>query len=506
MLRKVGGLTLLLLVFSQILLAQPQIEWQRCYGGSQFDWINSLRPTSDGGYVAIGFSRSSNGDLTSNQGDYDVWVVKLTNMGAISWQRSYGGTDEDRGSSIEQTSDGGYIVCSRSQSNDGDVTGYHGGGDCWIMKLSATGNIVWQKSLGGSDLEYPTSVRQTNDGGYIFVGTTLSNDGDVSGNHGLSDAWVVKLDSNGAISWQQCIGGTMHESAYAIRDAHGGGYVFVGSTSTASTDSEVKVVKITDSGTVVWEQVYGGNSRDFALSVEQTTDGGYIVGAVASGTGDDIELAYGKEDIWILKLDSLGAISWQRVLGGSENDWVYAAEETSDGGYIIGGRTNSTNWNVTGNPYGGDDTWILKLSDSGQIQWKDNYGGSGDDNAQTCLQTPDGGYIVAGGSSSNNIDVSGNHGSFDGWIYKLSSTVGVDMADEVSSIEVFPNPATDYLKLRTNSELTGSAFSVYNALGKVLVSGTIGEGETIIEMENLASGVHFVHLPMSGKTITFVKQ
>lgn len=496
-----------LLIFSQILLAQPQVAWQKSIGGSNLDWIRTVKPTSDGGYVAIGYSESSNGDLSGNQGKWDVWVVKLTNLGAITWQRNYGGSNREEGNSIQQTSDGGYIVCGSTQSNNGDVSGNHGLSDAWIMKLSPTGNVVWQQCYGGSANEYGRSVLQTSDGGYLFAGLAASQDGDVVGLSGPSDAWVVKLDANGTIVWQKCIGGTVNDGAYAITRAAGGGYILVGNTS-VNLDFQVLVAKITETGTVAWQKIYGGPSPDFALSVEPTSDGGSIVGAIVTGAGWDVQAAYGFEDLWILKLDSLGAITWQKTLGGTDNDWVYSASETSDGGYVVAGSAQSNDWDLAGQQYGEGDCWIVKLDSSGQLVWKKNYGGAKADVAQCVLPTSDGSYIVAGSSKSNNVDVSGNHGDWDGWIYKLSFflDVGVDQGEGGSAIEVFPNPASDYLKIRTHPELNGSSFSVYDALGRVVAAGTIGEGETVVVVEHLASGVHFVRLHASGESVAFVKE
>ena len=181
---------LAVLLLSQISTAQqnpPVIEWQKSFGGSGLDAANSIQQTSDGGYIVAGASFSSNGDVTENHGSSDsadFWIVKLTNAGELEWQRPLGGSDYDGANSIQQTSDGGYIVAGGSGSEDGDVTGLHGRYDFWIVKLTSTGVIQWQRALGGRDDDEANSIQQTRDGGYIVAGESNSRDGDVRGNHG----------------------------------------------------------------------------------------------------------------------------------------------------------------------------------------------------------------------------------------------------------------------------------------------------------------------------------
>jgi PKD repeat protein len=173
------------------------IAWQRCLGGSDGDRASSIQQTSDGGYIVAGSTLSDDGDVSGNHGDRDAWVVKLDADGKVLWQRCLGGSNLDSASSIQQTSDGGYIVAGETSSDDGDVSGNHGDRDAWLVKLDADGKIAWQRCLGGSIEDGARSVQQTVDGGYILAGYTESIDGDVSGNHGDRDALVVKLDDGG---------------------------------------------------------------------------------------------------------------------------------------------------------------------------------------------------------------------------------------------------------------------------------------------------------------------
>ncbi len=191
---------IVIIVFGISLFAQ-EIEWQKCLGGSKTEIANSIQQTTDNGYIVAGTTWSKDGNVSGNHGGYDFWVVKLNSSGGIQWQKCLGGSDEDMANSIQQTTDGGYIVAGYTKSNNGDVSGKHGWSDFWIVKLNSAGQIEWQKCLGGGISDYAKSIQQTTDGGYIVAGFTESNDGDVNGWHlgfdydwPSTDFWVVKLN------------------------------------------------------------------------------------------------------------------------------------------------------------------------------------------------------------------------------------------------------------------------------------------------------------------------
>ncbi|HET7153022.1 MAG TPA: T9SS type A sorting domain-containing protein, partial [Candidatus Kapabacteria bacterium] len=211
---------------------------------------------------------------------------------------------------VEQTSDGGYIVAGASNSSNQDVTGNHGGYDYWIIKLDANGNIQWQKSLGGSGWEVAFSIQQTIDGGYIVAGSSGSNDGNVTNNHGGADFWIVKLNSTGTIEWEKSLGGSKDEEAYMILQTRDGNYIFTGYSS--SNDGDIKknqgnedfcIIKLDSKGNIVWEQTYGGSDDETSNSIKQTADGGYIaVGYTETMDDGDVKGVHGQDDYWVVKL------------------------------------------------------------------------------------------------------------------------------------------------------------------------------------------------------------
>ncbi|WP_319642089.1 right-handed parallel beta-helix repeat-containing protein [Methanovulcanius yangii] len=418
----------------------PEIEWQRCLGGSSNEIASSVQQTDDGGYIIAGFTESIDGDVTGNHdsgdivGYNDVWVVKLNSAGSIVWQRCLGGEGPDSAKAVKQTSDGGYIVAGATSSVNGDATGNHGGGDVWLVKLDSDGLILWQRCLGGWCSDFARSVQQTSDGGYIITGQTWSNDGDVTGNHGEWDAWVVKLNSNGQILWQRCLGGSDIDEAYSIQQTSDGCYIVAGLT--FSTDGDMTgnhgnvdawVGKLDHDGKILWLRCLGGWTGDGAHSIQQTADGGYIVAGRAG------------LDAWVVKLDNTGNIVWQRCLGGTDSDEAYSVQQTSDGSYIVAGMTYSIDGDVTGN-HGGKDAWVVKLDNAGNIVWQRCLGGSDTEvynGACPVQQTSDGGYIVASDSASTDGDVTGNHGGRDFWVVKLSPTSALISVHNIDTGEHF---------------------------------------------------------------------
>jgi hypothetical protein len=400
--------------------AAPSIEWEGTFGGSQSDYLRSIQQTRDGGYIAAGSSWSSDGDVTNNHGKDDFWVVKLKENGTLLWQKSFGGSDRDAASSIQETSDGGYIVAGCSRSKDGDVTNNYGKDDFWVVKLKEDGALDWEKSFGGSDFEYASSIQQTKDGGYILAGTSRSKDGDVSDNHGDTDFLVVKLKEDGTLEWKKSLGGSNFEYASSIRQTKDGGYVLAGTSISGDGDvssgsslngEEFWVVKLTEDGTLEWGKQLGGAYTEYASSIQQTKDGGYILVGTSGSKQKIAPENHGSSDLWIVKLKENGVIDWEKSIGSPKNDQANSIQQSRDGGYIVGGEFP--------NEAGASDFWVVKLKDNGTVDWQRTFGGSGIDKAYSIQQTQDGGYIVAGESQSDDGDVHKNQGKDDFWIVKL---------------------------------------------------------------------------------------
>lgn len=438
----------------------PVIQWQKSLGGSGNDYANSVQQTTDGGYIVAGYTASVDGDVSGNHGGNDMWVVKLDNTGNIQWKKALGGSGDDVGTYVQQTADGGYIIAGNTTSNDGDVSGNHGNSDAWVVKLNSAGNIQWQKTYGGLSNEAANSVQQLADGGYILGCSALSEyGGDIIGSHGANEGWIVKISPAGVIEWSLCLGGLSYDYARQVKQTADGGFIMGGYGYSVDGDlignhgnMDFWMVKLDNIQERQWKKTFGGTGTDILSSVTQTTDGGFIAaGHVYSQDGDIAGSGFHGpylNDYWIIKLDTAGVLQWKKALGGSGNDLAQSIQQTTDGGYIVFGYSTSNDGDVSGNN-GYVDYWIVKLNSTGTIQWQKSLGGTGQegynnipnevDGAHSIQQTTDGGFILAGYSKSNDGDVSGNHGNFDYWVVKLGNCL-------------LPQPAFTY----TNSD------NVYN--------------------------------------------
>jgi len=473
--------------------SQQYIQWQKSFGGSMSDQAFSVQETFDGGCILAGSTSSNDSDVSGNHGGTDYWLVKLDFHGSIEWQKCLGGSLSDNAYAIRQTNDSGYIVAGSSVSNDGDLTGNYGLGDYWVIKLNNVGGIQWQKNLGGSGDDVASSVEQTMDGGFIVAGRSTSNDNNVTVNHGSSDYWLVKLDSGGAIQWQKSLGGSDGDIAYSIQQTFDGGYAVAGYTS--SYDGDVTnnhggldfwVVKLDGTGTFQWQKCLGGYGGEVAYSIGQTSDSGYVLAGTALPGNN------GVYDFWVIKINASGTMQWHQNMGGSNSDLAYSIRQTNDGGYLVAGRSNSNDSDLTGNN-GGYDYWVVKLSNNATIEWQKNMGGSLDDIAENIWQTSDSGFIVAGRSKSNDMDVTGNNGNWDFWVVKLgwnpAGTVEINQA--VSNLMLAPNPVSTFTVISftlTHPESISAAISdMTGRTIKVLADGRLDAGNHQLKW-NLTEG------------------
>lgn len=405
-----------------------ELIWEKAFGGNSADGARSIHQTNDGGYIVTGYAFSNNGDVTGNHGQSDFWAVRLDASGNLLWQKALGGGKSESAASVRQTSDGGYVLAGNTKSNNANVSGNHGGEDFWVVKLDAAGNLIWQKTLGGSNADIASSVDQTTDGGYIVAGYTSSNNGDVSGNHGGSDYWVVKLDASGNLQWQKALGGTSSDQAQAIQQTSDGGYIVAGNTKSNNGDvsgfhgaSDSWVVKLDGAGNISWQKTLGGSAPEAAYSVKQTSDGGYVVAGSSQSSDDDVSDNKGGNDYWVVKLDGAGNLMWEKNFGGSSDDVAQSVATTTDNGFIVAGASKSNDGDVSLNK-GNEDFWAIRLDANGNLEWEKSLGGNKKDHAYSTQQTADEGFIIAGFTDShNNGDIRHHNSSSDFWVVKLGA-------------------------------------------------------------------------------------
>ena len=384
----------------------PSVQWKKCYGGIGEEAASAIRPTFDGGYIAAGTANYNDGDVSDDHlsGTSDIWIVKLSATGAIQWKKCYGGSGDEHCGSIQQTLDSGYIICGNTLSTDGDVTGFVPvpnnpyWGAYWVLKISKTGVLQWQKTLQGNGFDFSEaySVIQTRDTGYVVSGYAYN------GNTGaFANGTIVKLSSTGEILWNAY--GVKID--HAIQQTNEGGYIV------ASEAAGAWLLKLDNAGIYQWEKYYGGfGYNNSANNVIQTADGGYIAVGRCDAADTSIHGNHGLSDVLVVRTDSLGNLLWSKSYGGRRNDEGNTIKPTFDGGYIIAATTDSWDGDVQNvNPllidtFGAQNhtnIWMLKIDSLGNIKWQKTMGGNNIDLTGSMQQTPDSGYIMAGAVVSN---------------------------------------------------------------------------------------------------------
>lgn len=448
--------------------AQIEPLWDRSFGGTGWEELNSAEETEDGGYILGGYSSSTiNGDVTfPNQGIGDFWVVKTDHLGVKEWDARFGGPGLDRCNSVIQTTDGGYLFAGTSGSDIGGQkqTANRGVDDYWVVKTDANGLLQWEQTYGGADFEILSAVIQTPDGGYLLGGMSASDIGNEKSepNLGGLDFWFVKIDPNGNLLWDKTIGGSAEERLNTMQIAPDGNFLLAGSTqSDVGDDITIPSIGIKDfwfvkvsaiDGSIIWQRRYGGGQVEELIAFEQTLDGGFFL---CGGSNSDISpwksenSRAGSIDMWGLKIDADGNYEWDVTFGGDQLDNCYALKQNSAGFFMLGGFSGSdVGPDKTEPNRGGWDYWVVYIDENGNKLWDRTIGGNQNDVLFNLFQNSDGGYILAGASDSpisgdKNFDTNGLN---DFWLVKTVCDLELNFRDTMIcpnqplELNAFQNP------------------------------------------------------------------
>jgi Secretion system C-terminal sorting domain len=557
-----------ILLFSTFFATAQDILWEKSYGGKHADYLFDAQPTADYGFILAGSSLSnkSGNKEAKNQGDLDYFIWKMNEKGDLDWQKSFGGNGFDLLQSIKGTSDGGFILAGTSDSTiDKEGTppqpspkerglatdkkdACKGLTDFWVIKLDAKGNEEWQKTIGGAGQDELLCAFQTKDGGYILGGSSdssLARPGEGTEQQskgetakidlyaksekcrGNMDYWIVKLDKSGVIQWQKTYGGAYADQLRAMEQTQDGGYILGGySNSPASTSpnpskggglgektdankgiGDYWVLKIDELGKIQWQNTYGGEGDNQLYAVHQTRDGGYILGGNSNSTtpltaqGGTVKNG---TDYWVLQLDPKGAVVWSQTYDFGKTDILTSLVENKDGTFLIGGysQPNLPNPSEGGafqklvpkkDKEGINDYLALKISATGEELWNKTVGSAGEDIMRKLIETRDGGYLLTGTSNASaSRDKNSTIGSNDFWVVKLKDKTKPDVPK--TNVEALPNPAFGFTNIIVGYEFANGTATVVDIAGRILQRFDITTRTVPINLSGYPDGVYIVNI------------
>lgn len=347
--------------------------------------------------------------------------------GQLAWAKTFGGSLEDKATSVVATPDGGVLVVGYTKSNNGDVIKTHAGADVLITKIDASGNTVYSKTIGGSLDDFGYSIIRTSDNNYVISGYSGSADFDVPSNQGFHDFYIVKINENADIIWSKSYGFSSHDHAHKIIQTQDGGFFVAGfsdysgiigapdngeghtighkATNPYSVQhgvGEFMGIKLDAQGEFLWYRYYGGTQNDRVNDIVETNDGGIIMVGYSESQDFDVENPKGSYDYWVINLDKDGHLHWKKSFGGSDIDQAYGIAKTDFNSYLIVGQSNSVDGDISSH-IGNSDIWVIHINHHGDLLWEKSFGGVQFETAYSIKKNKNGRFYIAGNSRSNDV-------------------------------------------------------------------------------------------------------
>lgn len=504
-------LTVILLQLGSLTVSAQDVLWEKSYGGLHAEYLFDVQPTADYGFILAGSSlsdKNGNKKVASN-GDFDYWIWKMDEYGALDWQKSFGGTGLDFLQSLRTTNDGGFIVAGTSNSpkSINKLEDSRGQEDLWILKLDAKGNEIWQRTLGGNGQEQLACINKTRDGGYIIGASSGSNSsGDkTEDSRGNLDYWIIKLNASGKTEWQKTYGGRYIDQLKTVEQTKDGGYILAGysnSPMSGEKNSEAIgigdywIIKVDKTGGIEWQKTLGGEGDDNLSTLVQTYDGGYILGGSSNSRASQTKTKSNSNgtDFWVVKMDEEGTVLWQETYNYGKVDLLTSIVENDDHTLLIGGYAQSE---VIGTDRKDkrdiNDYIALKINEKGEEIWTKTIGSDGEDVLNKLVETRDGGYLLAGtsqGKASRNKN--SNQGGKDFWVVKLKDTSKPDVVKAV--IEAIPNPALQYTNVLVGYEFEKGTATVFDLSGRQLQHFAIDSRTVPVDLSAYPEGIYLVEI------------
>lgn len=497
------------------------ILWEKSYGGKHAEYLFDVIPTPDYGFILAGssLSKKTGNKTEDNRGDLDYWVWKMDEKGDLDWQKSLGGSGQDLLKVVVLTNEGGFLLAGFSNSNEGldKKENSRGQSDFWIIKLNAKGGEEWQKTIGGSGQDDLTAVVRTRDGGFVVGGSSASG---VSGekttpHYGGLDYWIMKLDKDGKIVWQQSFGGKYNDELRSITPTEDGGFLLGGSSNSPESgnktqkhlgESDYWIIKLDKDGNEQWQKAIGSSGDDQLYAVHTTKDGHYLLGGNSNSEPGEDKRSSNENgtDFWVVKLDKDNKdILWQETYNIAKVDILTSMVENDDSTILLGGyaqgsrlRGNDKASSLRGNDKlvkGTGDYVVIKIDAKGEEKWRKDVGSDGEDILKKVVETRDGGYLLAGTSSGKiSNDRNTSKGGNDFWVVKLKDKQ--KPKEERTPLEAIPNPAVDYTNVIVGYEFEKGTATLVDLAGHVLQQFKITERTVPIDLQGLPEGIYIVNI------------
>lgn len=517
--RHLYSTTVLLFLFFS-LNAQVATEWQFVFGGSNYDRAKEVLELPDG-YLIGGVAYSDDYEMTGV--DRGIFMIKVDFDGNIIWRKGYSGLGNAYGlSDMILTSDGGIVFVGII-----NIDSYDG----WVCKIDAIGNIIWENYLGGSDGESLLGVLETTNGDLLLAGDARSNDGDVTNNWSGTNSWVVMLSANGDKLWDRCYYEDDFNEFESAVETDDGTFLLLG-----NAFGDYQVLHINANGDLLWKKSYGGSEFDYAYDIIKDASGDFVIGGHARSKDGDVSSDSLYHDFWLLKIDIDGQVLESRTYGTDRSDVLFVLNATADGGYIAGGYSGDYVTAISGGPDPDAFMYYMRLDKDLNQLWEKFLGGSDYDALHDIVETTDGGFLLGGRTTSSDGDVPGSFPSpipgviQDAWIVKLGIdedqdgfTISTDCDDTNSNIfpgaedilnngidedcdgmdavttnsieisiqhKVYPNPVSNLLYVDSEEDLL--KVEIYSTQSALLFQGYIHSGR--FSMEQFPPGVYILKM------------
>jgi hypothetical protein len=414
-------------------LFKGEVVWSKTYGGSGDEKVSSIVKTPNGGCMVLSYTDSNDGDISKTHALIDIWLTSYDSSGNLQWSKTIGGSLNDYGTTIIPTSDGNYVIAGYTGSSDGDIPRNIGLHDFFISKIDQLGNKIWSKNYGFISHDHAHKIIQTSDGGYFVAGFadfagisgtgggnhgeghSLKNSNSSTNKHGVGEFFGVKIDANGDFKWYRYFGGTKNDRVNDVVEADDGGLLMVGYTESEDFDiSNSKggydywVIKLEKDGHLHWKENYGGSGIDQAFSIAKTNNNSYLIAGRSNSIDGQISKSIGNFDAWVIHINDHGHLLWEKSFGTTEFDSPSMIKKVSNGNFVLSGNTRG---NVEGSINRGEnDYWLFEIDNmpNSKLHWQKTFGGENIDIANDFIETETNQFMIVGESQSSIFDVKMN--------------------------------------------------------------------------------------------------